>query len=156
MARRTRKIHDDNDDTPWNEQRWETFMKEGDLRAARFGELLETLHDDPDHEVKIAREMGWDDFADRLEGKEPEDDEDRAWIAEMNEAAAEAAAEIEAEKEAGSDDGEDAFDKEEKEIEAIPAFQIAKELGMKIHDALTPVAKKYVPPDGQEEFDKAD
>ena len=52
------------DDRPWSEEKWEAFMKEGDLRAARFGELLETFIDHPDRDEIVAREMGWDDLAD--------------------------------------------------------------------------------------------
>jgi hypothetical protein len=35
-----------------------------DLITDRFGELLETLVDDPDRHQKIAREMGWFEDAD--------------------------------------------------------------------------------------------
>ena len=58
---------DDGDELPWNEQQWEEFMKRADLRAARFGELLETMRNDPDRDIKLAREMGWDDLADALD-----------------------------------------------------------------------------------------
>ena len=68
------------DDRPWSEEKWEAFMKEGDLRAARFGELLETFIDHPDRDEIVAREMGWDDLADAVAEKkrlgEWSDDED--------------------------------------------------------------------------------
>jgi hypothetical protein len=51
--------HDYDDDRPYNEEQWEALFRESDVKAARFGELLETLHDQPDHELTIAREMGW-------------------------------------------------------------------------------------------------
>src|SRR4051812_49325285 len=77
------------DDSPWSEDKWEAFMKESDLRSARYCELFETLHDDPDSEEKIAKEMGWD-----LE----DDFEDKPWVKEFNDQAAEVMKEIEAEK----------------------------------------------------------
>ncbi len=46
---------------PMSEAQWETLLKESDLRAARFGELLETLIDDPNRDEIIAHEMGWND-----------------------------------------------------------------------------------------------
>ena len=49
------------DERPWTEAQWEAFMKEGELRSARFSELFETLLDDPDRDAKISREMGWDE-----------------------------------------------------------------------------------------------
>lgn len=48
------------DDRPWTEAQWAAFMKEADLRAARHGELLETLLDHPDRDEIIDHEMGWD------------------------------------------------------------------------------------------------
>src|ERR671914_64305 len=58
--------YDPDDDKPMNEAQWEAFMREGDLRAARFGELLETLMDHPNRDELVAREMGWDEIADGL------------------------------------------------------------------------------------------
>ena len=48
------------DDRPWDEERWEAFMRESDLRSARYGEILETVMDDPNRDRIIAREMGWE------------------------------------------------------------------------------------------------
>ena len=64
-------------DEPWTEAQWEAFMKRADLRSARFGELLETLHDDPDKHAKIDHEMGWD-AARRKRECDAEDDFDPA------------------------------------------------------------------------------
>jgi hypothetical protein len=47
------------DDRPWDEARWRGFLRESDLRAARYAELFETLVDDPRRDEKIAHEMGW-------------------------------------------------------------------------------------------------
>src|SRR4051794_11779959 len=54
------------EDRPMNEQEGEDFMREGGLRAARYGELLETLIDHPDRDEIVAREMGWDELADAV------------------------------------------------------------------------------------------
>jgi hypothetical protein len=51
---------------PWSEERWEQEFRRSDARADRFGELLETFMDHPDRDELVAREMGWDDFADKL------------------------------------------------------------------------------------------
>jgi hypothetical protein len=65
-------------ETPWGEEQWERFMKESDVRSARYGELLETLIDHPERDEIIAREMGWD--------REVEVDEDDDWRADLEEA----------------------------------------------------------------------
>jgi hypothetical protein len=59
--------HDE--DRPYTEAQWEALFRESDVKAAKFGELLETLHDEPDHELIIAREMGWTWLVKALEEK---------------------------------------------------------------------------------------
>ncbi len=49
---------------PWTEEEWLAEFRRSDVRSARFGELLETLHDHPDRDDLIAREMGWDRVGD--------------------------------------------------------------------------------------------
>src|SRR5256885_2075067 len=75
----------DHGDAPWSEQRWEQFMRESDLRSARFGEIFETVMDDPDRDRIIAREMGWSWLTEALDeeeaaraagGLDKDDDED--------------------------------------------------------------------------------
>ena len=61
--------HDQDDERPYTEEQWEALFRESDLKAAKFGELLETLHDQPDHELIIAREMGWTWLVKALEEK---------------------------------------------------------------------------------------
>ena len=61
---------EDPDDRPWDEEKWEAFMRESDLRAARFGELLETLMDEPDRHRIIAKEMGWDWLTEALDERD--------------------------------------------------------------------------------------
>src|SRR5256885_16728602 len=60
----------DHGDAPWSEQRWEQFMRESDLRSARFGEIFETVMDDPNRDRIIAREMGWSWLIEALDEEE--------------------------------------------------------------------------------------
>ena len=61
--------HEPDNDRPYTEAQWEALFRESDVKAAKFGELLETLHDQPDHELIIAREMGWTWLVKALEEK---------------------------------------------------------------------------------------
>ncbi len=60
-------VYDPDDDKPMDEFAWERFMKKSDKRTDKYGELLEKYMDHPDRDQLVAREMGWDDFADDLE-----------------------------------------------------------------------------------------
>ena len=68
---------DEFNETPWTERQWEAFLRESELRAARFGDLFETLLDHPDRDELVAREMGWkgDREAPNFELPEAEEDE---------------------------------------------------------------------------------
>src|SRR5438128_12641974 len=59
--RRKRKSTPLPQDRPMTEAEWEQMFKESDARAARYGDLLETLIDHPDRDEIIEKEMGWDD-----------------------------------------------------------------------------------------------
>ncbi len=48
----------ENDD--WDEDDWERFLQKADVRNAKYMELFETLHNHPDCDDLIAKEMGWD------------------------------------------------------------------------------------------------
>jgi hypothetical protein len=61
----------DSEERPWTEAEWERFLQVSEARSARYGELLETLMDNPDRDELIAREMGWD-MDDDLDGTELE------------------------------------------------------------------------------------
>ena len=50
---------DEFNESPWTEQQWEAFLRQSELRAARFQDLFETLADDPNRDELIDREMGW-------------------------------------------------------------------------------------------------
>ncbi len=52
--------HEPSEERPWTEDEWERFLQKSEVRSAKFGELFETLLDDPDRDRLIAREMGWD------------------------------------------------------------------------------------------------
>jgi hypothetical protein len=63
-------MREDPNELLWTEAQWEALMKRSDARSSRYGELLETLIDDPGRDAKIDREMGWD--------RDKNDEEDEA------------------------------------------------------------------------------
>ncbi len=48
-----------NEDGDWDEEDWERFLQKADVRTAKYLELFETLHNHPDCDSLIAKEMGW-------------------------------------------------------------------------------------------------
>ena len=48
------------EDDDWDEEDWERFLQKADVRNAKYIELFETLHNHPDCDDLIAKEMGWD------------------------------------------------------------------------------------------------
>jgi hypothetical protein len=48
-----------NEDGDWDEEDWERFLQKADVRTAKYLELFETLHNHPDCDNLIAKEMGW-------------------------------------------------------------------------------------------------
>lgn len=48
------------EDDDWDEEDWERFLQKADVRNAKYIELFETLHNHPDCDGLIAKEMGWD------------------------------------------------------------------------------------------------
>src|SRR5688572_27347970 len=146
MAERRGKRRDDEDDEdeggeeedeqPWSEAQWEAFMKESDVRAARFGELFETLIDDPDRDEKIADEMGWN------REDEEETEEDRARREEFESIVAEAAQEVEEAAARG-----EPFADDEDDVDSIEAY--AK--SMAAAEAIFAVVKPFLnAPEGEE------
>ena len=129
--------HTGEEDRPWTEEQWEKFMKESDLRSARFGELFETLVNDPNRDEKIGHEMGWD--------KPPKGDPEE--IRELNELMAEA--------ERAVDAGEVEYDPEaeDREIAAIPAYAAAMELAERIQKVLDPLLSEEPNKDDPDEED---
>src|SRR4051812_15802053 len=177
MARRNepekpeRDEEDDDDEAPWSEQRWEEFMRDSDLRSARFGEIFETVMDDPNRDRIIAKEMGWswltealdeeeaaraageldeDDDEDEDEGPDfsnvsgfDDDDEDDD---DEEEPATEGA-------EASSDDDDDDGSFGGRDCDHLPAYRLANKVGMKVHEALKPWMEKEVG-DKDEDYDR--
>lgn len=47
------------EDDDWGEEDWERFLQKADVRTAKYLELFETLHNHPDCDNLIAKEMGW-------------------------------------------------------------------------------------------------
>ncbi|MFQ5963725.1 MAG: hypothetical protein ACE5KZ_05520 [Candidatus Scalinduaceae bacterium] len=43
----------------WDEDDWERFLQKADVRTAKYLELFETLHNHPDCDELVAKEMGW-------------------------------------------------------------------------------------------------
>lgn len=126
------------DDKPWNEQQWERYIKRSDARSARFGELLETLHDHPDRDAIIEREMGWNR------------DVDNVWDDNADEAAFEANDSIQEESGwessgnsgAEPDDGDDFPAVDGVSFRSVSAYQLAYEVGLEVHRVLRPYMEK--------------
>ena len=118
MAKRKREEPEPEDDRPWTEAQWEAFMKRSDLRSARFGELLETLIDDPDRDAKIDHEMGW----------EKAEDDDHDFAVEMPDLDETERAEI-----------EEQIEEEDRQLELIPGYAMACELGHRCGELLKPL-----------------
>lgn len=136
---------------PWDEQQWEDFMRESDLRSARFGEILETVRDDPDRDRIIAREMGWDWLEEALDERDAEmaagggpafdDDEDdgeQGYDPDCN-----------ITMPPGSEPWPEEEEKEDgpfgdRECDRIPAYRLAFDTGLKVHDALQPYMSEAV------------
>ncbi|MCS6860218.1 MAG: hypothetical protein NZT92_07855 [Abditibacteriales bacterium] len=118
------------DDRPWTEEEWEKFIECSEIRAAKYGELLETFMDDPNCDEIIAREMGWD---------EPDDEGTAADVEWMN-SIAEAAVHDE--------EIEEFIRRREEGLRALPAYARSFEFGLKCHNLLRPyVQAEADPPD---------
>jgi hypothetical protein len=170
---------EDPDDRPWDEEKWEAFMRESDLRAARFGELLETLMDEPDRHRIIAKEMGWDWLTEALDerdaanarGEIDDDDDELPGGAERSkpEPAGEGGAESfddddwddddddfdddpDAGGEPGPDDAAEFVARRRRRLrDEVPAYKLAFEVGLKVHQALKPYSTESTK---GEEFDE--
>ena len=154
---------------PWSEEQWEAYFKEADLRAARFGELLETLQDHPDCEEIVSHEMGWDRPVER-------DEDVSEFIAEVNAAMEEQSWKSEsfdededdeldgpadgdddllgdpslADADADDDDANpfaDDDDDDDDGVRSIPAYNLAMEVGEEVHLALRPFMQRPSQPD---------
>jgi hypothetical protein len=117
------------DDRPWTEEQWEKMMRESDVRAARFGELLETLMDHPERDVRVAREMGWNELADMLEAN-PRD------AGESDHTSPDPEPAIESEED--SDEDNPFEDEEDRAVRKIPAYVACQRAAHAVNRALKP------------------
>ena len=162
------------DDRPWSEEQWEEFMRESDLRSARFGEIFETVMDHPDRDRVIAREMGWEWLEEALDEQDAMKaagllDEDGNPVGEAAAGKSRKSSEPDSEEqvpEKADEDHDDPFgdDDDVEDVLAderapggprgkdIPAYRLATEVGMKIHEALEPYLNSKS--EGDEEFDR--
>jgi hypothetical protein len=58
----------------WDEYDWERFLKQQDLKAELYLELMERFRNHPDRDVMVAREMGWESL---------KDEEARVWLEDL-------------------------------------------------------------------------
>lgn len=107
---------------PWGEEQWERFMRESDVRSARYGELMETLIDHPDRDEIIAREMGWD--------RDDDDDEDGEWAWDADDEL------IEALNEPPTEEEMDSARSRRDALDDIPAYARSYAWSMRIFHAL--------------------
>jgi hypothetical protein len=127
---RKRKQSQIPEDRPMTVAEWEAFMRESDLRSARYGELLETLHEDPDCHEKIDHEMGWDREDEAMTDEERE--QASRDIDEMNRVCEEALTDPEIEAEMRASD---------HALNTMPAYILANEARDVVHDVLKPYAR---------------
>ncbi|HEV8293033.1 MAG TPA: hypothetical protein VGP94_13955, partial [Tepidisphaeraceae bacterium] len=104
------------EEKPWTEEQWEAFMKQQDLKAARLGEILETVIDDPNRYEIIEEEMGWD-----LHDREP---------IELPDLTPQEEEEI-----------DEQMKEEDEALERIPAYQKSMEVATKVQRLLKPLFK---------------
>jgi len=159
---------------PWNEEQWEKFMKESDVRSAKFGELLETFQDHPDRDAIIEHEMGWDrddgdetEFEwdnDATEGDEEEelDDSPPPWEEDESEVDLGPEEDDEDEEDENEDDDDDDddddeedddFDDDERGLKNTPYYSAAFHFGLQVHEQLKPF---LVPDDEDQDQDFID
>ncbi len=135
----------DDGNLPWNEQQWEQCLKRSDARAAKLGELLETLQDHPNRDQLIAREMGWDLY------HEP-DRSTQEWRGQVHpefehNTSFEDECEYEEDGEPGGgwlvdDEAEDEFDRARESLEAIPAYREGRQWGLEVYGRLRPLVER--------------
>lgn len=141
----------DEPELPMTEEQWEALMRQSDARAARYGELLDTLMDEPDRDEIIDKEMGWDD---------EKEEADQEWIEELNAAFDEAADAVARGENPVNDealeqdpgellpesvleeyDDRDGFDESDRQLHRIPAYHMAMKLSEKMDRVVRPLLK---------------
>jgi hypothetical protein len=144
--------HDEEPEQPWNEDQWEKFLKESEVRSAKFGELLETLMDHPDRDAIIDHEMGWDRDDEESaattwmeEAMDPEDDEDDDDDGDDDDDEEEFQLDGDEGESKSDDDDDDPF--EDHELKRLPYYTKAFDFGLHVHDQLKP----YLTPDEEDQ-----
>jgi hypothetical protein len=117
---------DDFNESPWTEQQWETFLRQGELRAARFQDLFETLADDPNRDELIDREMGWDREREEPASEFPEAEEELEFEEEL-----EPEEELQTERR-----------RKKSRLSALPAYSASYRWGLKVLKALKKVDQR--------------
>jgi hypothetical protein len=139
---------EDRDELPMSEEQWEALFRESDLKAAKFEELLETFHDEPDCEEKIAREMGWTWLVDALEREKSEGSTDVTTVSEgdSNDDEGEELDEPWLDESAEDDDEDPSLEdarqqvaESRSELGRIPAYAAARALANRVGDVLRPL-----------------
>jgi hypothetical protein len=123
MAEREDEFEDD--EPPMNEEQWAEFIRRAEARSDRYGELFETLLDDPQREQKIAKEMGWR-IPDEALGDDVVED-------------------VPFEPDAADDEpsaSEDFDFDEPDEEDSIPAYRMINELGKRADAVLHPLMEQ--------------
>lgn len=138
MPRRRRPPPRPDDAPPRSEAEWEAEFRRMDVLTDRFGELLETLIDDPDRDAKIAREMDW--FQDD-EGDDDDDPELAARRDEFEHAVLQVSDAVDREMADAAEAGVDCFDdldgdEERADRAAVPAYAAAVDVGHRVVDVL--------------------
>ncbi len=120
------------DERPWNEEQWEAFMKKSDVRAAKFGELLETFIDHPDRDEIIDHEMGWDrpEPGDERDDNQGDDADDEAEPFDPAAILEEAANSVD------DEEWKEYARQEEEALHAIPAYRRGYAFALKLQRAL--------------------
>ncbi len=114
---------DEFSEKPWTEQQWEDFLRQTEVRSARYGELFETLAEHPERDELIDREMGWDHEPEEPEFELPweqaEYDDDEFDEEEVDEV------EVEAIKEE--------LQQRRSNLRELPAFSVARQWALAAH-----------------------
>ena len=114
----------------WDEDDWERFFRQADVRTAKYQELFETLLDHPKRDQIIASEMGWGRFLEEC----PLAGEGCETCAERDDCETYALSRL-LEGADGDDEG-DEFEDDFEEVRQIPAFQMGHAFSLRLHEFL--------------------